>query len=63
MGGVEAANTIQGGIHDIEVRPEGGGYWGKRTTQNNPKVEAYELKINPQEESFYLPYPEGGYSV
>ncbi len=53
--------TIHWGIHDIEARPEAGGYWGERIPQSNPRVDAFELNINPQNESFYLPHPNGGY--
>ena len=43
------------------MRPDGNGFWGQRIRQNNPRVDGYELKINPQNESYYLPHPEGGY--
>ena len=49
------------GVHEIDVRPDGNGFWGQRIRQNNPRVDGYELKINPQNESYYLPHPEGGY--
>ena len=52
---------IKWGIHDIEVRKEGNGFWGRRIEQKNSRVDQYELKINPQNESYYLPHPEGGY--
>jgi hypothetical protein len=52
---------IKWGILEVEARPAGPGFWGKRIPQNNPAVEAYELKINPNNESFYLPHPQGGY--
>jgi hypothetical protein len=52
---------IRWGIQDIDVRPFEKGYWGKRVTQSDIRVDAYELKINPNNESFYLPYPDGGY--
>jgi hypothetical protein len=52
---------IRWGIQDIDVRPFEKGYWGKRVSQTNPRVDAFELKINPNNESFYLPHPEGGY--
>jgi RHS repeat-associated protein len=51
---------IQWGVLEIEARPAGPGYWGKRVPQG-PRVDAYELKINPNNESYYLPHPEGGY--
>jgi hypothetical protein len=53
---------IQWGIQSIEARPSGPGFWGKRTVQTNARVNAYELKINPHGESYYLPHPtEGGF--
>jgi hypothetical protein len=52
---------IRWGIQDVDVRPYGKGYWGKRVPQTNPRVDAFELKINPNNESFYLPHPDGGY--
>ena len=54
-------DTIRWGVQDIEVRPEAGGYWGERAQQSNPRVDAFELKINPNNESFFLPHPDGGY--
>jgi hypothetical protein len=52
---------IKWGVLDIDVRPFGKGYWGKRVSQTNPRVDMYELKINPNNESFYLPHPDGGF--
>lgn len=52
---------IRWGILDIDARASGVGYWDRRTPQNNQRVEAYELKINPNNESYYLPSPEGGF--
>ena len=54
-------DTIKWGILDIEVRPEGNGFWGRKIKQSDPRVDAYELKINPNNESYYLPHPNGGY--
>jgi Domain of unknown function (DUF4157) len=48
---------------NIDARPHTsikGAYWGRRTPQANPRVNAYELKINPNNESFFLPHPNGG---
>ena len=53
--------TIRWGIREVEARPFGPGYWGQRTAQLDPRVEAFELKINPNNESFYLPHPNGGF--
>lgn len=69
MKGVEKAGgavgtyttKIKWGIQDVEVRPFEKGYWGKRISQVEPRVDAFELKINPNNESFYLPHPDGGY--
>lgn len=37
------------------------GFWGERFPQGDPAVNAYELQINPNNESYYLPHPDGGY--
>ena len=52
---------IKWGIQTVEARRFGPGFWGKRTAQVNARVNAYELKINPNNESFFLPHPSGGY--
>ena len=72
IGGKEAATEgagetgqytqkIKWGIQDVDVRPAGKGFFGQRTQQINPRVDAYELKINPNNESYYLKFPSGGY--
>lgn len=38
----------------IKARAEGKGYWGERTIQDDMLEDMYELKINPNDESFYL---------
>lgn len=53
-------DKIKWGIRGIDARPDGKGFWGQRIKQNNSRVDGYELKINPQNESYYLPHPEGG---
>ena len=60
--GDDTTTTICWGQNYIKARPEGGGYWGERIPQKDPRVDAYELKINPQNESFYLPMPGEGYA-
>jgi len=46
---------IKWGTREIDVRPFGDkGYWGKRVSQTNSRVDAFELKINPNNESFYV---------
>ncbi len=55
------STRIQWGIHNVEARPFGKGFFGKRTPQTKARVDAYELKINPNNESFFLPHPGGGY--
>lgn len=50
------------GIHTLQVRPYGKGYLGPRIPQSKPRVDAFEIKINPNNESFYLPLPTGGYA-
>ena len=53
---------IKWGIHEVDVRPfSDKGFWGTRISQSDPRVDAFELKINPNNESFYVPYPDGGY--
>jgi hypothetical protein len=52
---------IKWGIQEVEVRPDGKGFWGKRTPQTNPRVDAFERKINPDNESYYIKHPNGGY--
>jgi hypothetical protein len=52
---------IKWGIHEVDARPAGPGFWGERIPQLNPRVNAFELKVNPANESYYLPHPEGGY--
>ena len=52
---------IKWGIHEgIDARPQGPGFWGRRMPQSNPRVDGFELKINPNNESYYLPHPDGG---
>jgi hypothetical protein len=52
---------IKWGIHEIEARPfQDKGYWGKRIPQKNSRVEAFEQKINPNNESFYIESPSNG---
>jgi hypothetical protein len=62
---VGSYNTkIKWGIQTVDARPHTsikGAFWGRRTPQANVRVNAYELKINPNNESFYLPHPSGGY--
>jgi len=53
---------IKWGILDIDARPFGNkGYWGKRIAQNDSRVDAFELKVNPNNESFYVEHPKGGF--
>jgi hypothetical protein len=46
--------TIKWRNNTIEARPFGKGFMGKRIVQSDNRVNAYELKINPNDESFYL---------
>ena len=34
---------------------------GEKEYLKNPRVDEFELKINPSDESFYLPHPKGGF--
>ena len=46
----------------IEARPHTsikGGFWARRQAQGNPRVDKFELKINPNNESFFLTHPDG----
>jgi len=52
--------TIKWGIRQVRARPAGPGFWGERTPQAG-RVDAYELKINPRNESYYLRHPKGGF--
>jgi len=54
------STTIEWSIYKkIDARPFGNGYWGKRIPQPDPRVDAFELKINRNNESYYLPKPDG----
>ena len=52
---------IKWGIQEIDVRQEGKGFWGRRIPQSNARVDAFERKINPNNESYYISHPKGGY--
>ena len=54
-------HEIKWGVQTIKVRQDGPGFWGERVKQHNPRVDAYEWKINPHGESYYLPHSKGGY--
>lgn len=45
----------------MNVRPAPLGFWGERFPLSDPAADAYELQINPNNESHYLPHPNGGY--
>lgn len=45
----------------VLVRKFGKGYFGKRIKQHISRVDNYELKINPNNESYYLQHPDGRY--
>ena len=54
---------IRWGIQDIDARPHPtieGAFWGRRVPQKNPRVDAFELRVNPNNESLYLPHPDVG---
>jgi hypothetical protein len=57
----EYTTTIKWGIRDVKARPYGPGYWGERVKQVDASVDAFELKLNPANESFYLRHPDGGF--
>ena len=45
----------------VLVRKFGKGYFGKKIKQHISRVDNYELKINPNNESYYLQHPDGRY--
>lgn len=53
--------TIKWGSKPVKAREAWPGHWGKREPQGNPRVDAYERKINPNDESFFLPDGKGGH--
>ncbi len=63
LGELVRVQTHNKGKTAIEARPHTtieGAFWGRRTPQPNPRVNAYELKINPNNESIFLTHPNGG---
>ena len=53
---------IKWGILEVDARPFGNkGYWGKRVPQKDARVDAFELKVNPNNESFFVEHPNGGF--
>ncbi len=57
----EYPTKIKWGILEIDARPHGEGFWGRRVPQSNSRVDAFERKINPNDESYYIKHPNGGY--
>ena len=58
----EYTNEIVWSIYNhLLVRKFGKGYFGKRIKQHISRVDNYELKINPNNESYYLQHPDGKY--
>jgi hypothetical protein len=53
--------VIQWGVVTMPARPAGPGFWGPRIPQPDRDVDDYELQLNPANESYYLPHPNGGY--
>lgn len=45
----------------VEERTDGVGFWNKNKQQMNSRVHNFNLKINPNDESYYLEHPKGGY--
>ena len=43
----------------LPARLEGAGYYTKKIKQHNPRVEAYEIKINPNKEGYHVKHPDG----
>lgn len=46
---------------NLLARPNGAGYSTKKIKQHNPRVEAYEIKINPNKEGYHVKHPDGRY--
>ena len=58
----EYTTTISWSIFKkLLARPEGKGYFTKKIKQHNPRVEAYENKINPNKEGYHIKHPDGRY--
>ena len=55
------STTLGGRFVDVTDETIVKGFFGRRTKQADTRVDAYELKINPNNESFYLPHPDGGF--
>jgi hypothetical protein len=53
--------AIHTGSNGVAARPYGKGYWGKRFPQSRPRVDALELKINPNDESYYIQNSNGSF--
>ena len=51
--------TIKWQNRTIPAWKDGEGYRGPRTKQHNERVNNYELKINPNNNSFFLEHPNG----
>ena len=59
MGVGEYNTVITWDSHVLPARQDGPGFWGPRIRQHNSRVDNYELKINPNDESYYLPLKDG----
>jgi len=45
----------------IEERPDGKGFWNGNIPSKDSRSHDFMLKINPNNESYYLEHPSGGY--
>lgn len=45
----------------IEERADGMGFWNSNKTQKNSRAHDFTIKINPNNESYYLEHPKGGF--
>jgi hypothetical protein len=60
MGDEKYDQLIEWAIHKkIPARRYKNGYFGKRIRQADERVNSYELKINPNDESFYISKSDG----
>lgn len=53
--------NIKQNTQTLPARRQGPGFWTPRMRQSDPAVDAYERKINPNNESYYVPLTDGSY--
>ncbi len=55
----EYTSSIVWQRRNVPARKVGKGYFGKRTKQYDSRVDSYELKLNPNDESYFLIHADG----